>query len=425
MIWIFLIVLFLFLFLGVPVAFSMLVSAILLMFVLDIFDTYVIAENLVNGADNFSLMAIPFFILTGEIMNEGGVSKRIVDLASSFVGHIRGGVGYVAIISGLIFAGLSGSAVADTAALGGILIPMMVAEGYNKNYSTGLVASSGVLGTVLPPSIPMILFGVVGGVSITKLFIGGIVPGIIMAIGISIAWYFVSRKGNSSILPKASWNEKWKAFKRAILAIFLPFIIIVGLRGGIFTPTEAGVIAAVYALIISLLYKEIKVKSITKVLLEAAKTTGVVMFLAASAIVTSYVITVAQIPAQIANSLTNLSNHPTVLLLIIMFLLLFVGAVMDLTPAVLIFTPVLVPVITAVGIDPVYFGILMIINLSIGLLTPPVGTVLYVAAGISKTSIVDVTKGIWPFVLVYVIILLILAIFPGIITTPLEWFVPE
>ncbi len=425
MIWTFLGVLFFFLLLGVPVAFGMLVSAIVMLFVMGTFDTQIVAQNLIAGANSFSLMAIPFFILTGEIMNAGGISKRIVNLASALVGHIRGGLGYVTIIAGMIFASLSGSAVADTAALGAILIPMMIAKGYRKDQASGLVASSGILGTVLPPSIPMILLGVVGGVSITKLFMGGIIPGIIMAIGMSIAWFFVSRKNPGEVLPRATKKEIWKAFIGSIWALFLPVIIIVGLRGGVFTPTEAGVVAAVYSLIISLGYREIKLNAIVNTFLESAKTTGVVMFLAASAMVTAYVITVAQVPAEIAASLTSITDHPTVLLLIIMLLLLVVGAVMDLTPAVLIFTPVLLPVVTSVGIDPVYFGILMIMNLSIGLITPPVGTVLYVAAGISKISIIDITRGVWPFILVYVIVLILLVLFPGIVTVPLNWLVPE
>lgn len=421
MIWLFLVVLFSFLLIGIPVAFGMLVSAIAMLLALGVFDTQIIAQKLISGANSFSLMAIPFFILTGEIMNKGGISLRIVNLASALVGHKRGGLGYIAIISGMIFASLSGSAVADTAALGAILIPMMVSRGYHKNNSTGLIAASGMLGTVLPPSIPMILLGAVGGVSVTRLFMGGIVPGILMAIGISFTWYLVSKKDLSTVLPKASKKEVWKAFISAIWALFLPVIIIVGLRGGIFTPTEAGVVAAVYALIISLGYREITFSEILDTFLLSAKTTGIVMFLAATATVVAYVITIAQIPAELANTLTQISDHPTVLLIIIMGLLLIVGAVMDLTPAVLIFTPVLLPVVVSVGIDPVYFGILMIINLSIGLITPPIGTVLYVAAGISESSIVEVTKGVWPFVLTYIFVLLLLVIFPSLIMVPLEF----
>ncbi|OAS84734.1 MULTISPECIES: TRAP transporter large permease [Metabacillus] len=422
MILVFLLTLFLFLLIGVPVAISMLSSAIVMLAVLGLFDTGILGDYLVKGANNFSLMAIPFFILTGEIMNAGGVSKRIVEFASAFVGHIRGGLGYVVIMSGVIFAGLSGSAVADTAALGAILIPMMIAKGYNKNSSTGLVAATGIIGTIIPPSIPMILFGVVGGVSITQLFMAGIVPGILIAVGLVVVWYFVSKKDQSETVPKATAKQKWTALIRAFWALMLPVIIIVGLRGGIFTPTEAGVVAAIYALIISFFYREIKWRQLSNVFVDTAKTTGIVMFVASTAVVSGYAITVAQIPRELVEFLSGLTTNPTILLLIIMLFLLVVGCVMDLTPAILIFTPVLLPVVTAVGIDPVYFGLLMVINLSIGLITPPVGTVLYIGCGISKISIVDITKGIMPFLLVQLGILILLVLFPELVTVPLSWF---
>lgn len=420
MIWLFLGTLFLLLFLGVPVAFSMLVSAIALMFAMGTFDTQILAENLIRGANSFSLMAIPFFILTGEIMSAGGMSRRIIDFASSIVGHMRGGLGYVVIISGVIFAGLSGSAVADTAALGAILIPMMIGKGYNKNSSSGLVASSGIVGTIIPPSIPMILFGVVGGVSISQLFLSGIVPGLLIATGLCLAWFFVSKRDDSQRMPKATWKQRWRALVRAFWALLLPLIIIVGLRGGVMTPTEAGVVAAVYAFVVSLGYRELAMSKLGPVFVAAAKVTGLVLFLAAAAIVTSYVITVAQIPAELGAFLTGITENPTLLLLVIMAFMLIVGCVMDMTPAILIFTPVLLPAVVLVGIDPVYFGLLLIINLSIGLITPPVGTVLYVACGISKISLWDITKGIWPFWLVQVAVLLLLVLFPQIVTVPLD-----
>ncbi|NEU30833.1 TRAP transporter large permease subunit [bacterium LRH843] len=424
MLWVFLGVLFFFLFLGVPAAFSMLLSAIAMMLVMGIYDPQIVAQNLVNGANNFPLMAIPFFILAGEVMNAGGISKRVIHFATTLVGHIRGGLGYVTVLAGLIFAGLSGSAVADTAALGAILIPMMAARGYDIKRATGLVASSGIIAPIMPPSIALIMYGVIGSVSITQLFMAGIVPAAMFAVGLMIVWYFVARRDKLDTMPKASNKERFQAFTQAIWALFLPVLIIVGLRGGIFTPTEAAVVAAVYSIVISLVVyrNEFKLRDLPKVFVNTARTTGVVMFLAAAAMVSAWVITVAQVPAEMGAFIGGITSNPTVLLLIIMFMLLLIGCVMDMTPAILIFTPVLLPVVTAAGIDPVYFGILMVINLSIGLITPPVGTVLFVGAGISKISIVEVTKGIWPFILMYVVGLVLLVIFPQIVMTPLKWF---
>lgn len=418
MIWVFLGVLFAFLFAGVPVAAAMLVAASVVLASLGLFDTQVLAENIINGANNFALMAIPFFILTGEIMNAGGVSRRIVDFASSLVGHIRGGLGYVTVITGIIFAGISGSAVADTAALGAILIPMMVAKGYKTDKATALVASTGIIGTVIPPSIPMILFGVISGVSVTGMFMAGIVPGIIMGLGLMIIWRLITNREQMVKLPKASGKERRQSFVKASWALLLPLIIIVGLRGGVFTPTEAGVVASVYAFIISLFYRELTPRKMVDVLVSTAKTTGVVLFLAASAMVSAYAITIAQIPYQLSQTLMSVTTNPTLMIIIIMVFLFLVGCVMDMTPAILIFAPVLLPVVTALGIDPIYFGVIMVINLSVGLITPPVGTVLYVACGISKLSIIQLARTIWPYFTFYFVLLVVMAIFPQIITVP-------
>ncbi|MCM3704322.1 MULTISPECIES: TRAP transporter large permease [Cytobacillus] len=408
--------------LGVPIAFALLASAVMLMFAMGTFDSQIVAQNLINGANNFSLMAIPFFVLAGELMNAGGISRRIVDFSMALVGHIRGGLGFVAIIASILFAGLSGSAVADTAALGAILIPMMIAKGYNVNTSTGIICASGIIAPVIPPSIPMILFGVTAGVSITDLFMGGIIPGIMMGVGLMIGWFFMSRKDTSDLPPRKSAKEIWKAIQDASFALMLPVIIIGGLRGGVFTPTEAAVVAAFYALVVGLfIYRELKLEELYQVLIASAKTTSVVMFVAAAAMVSAWLITVANVPAEIAGYMGSLVSSPLLLMVVIMIFLLLIGLVMDLTPAILIFTPVLLPLVKMAGIDPVYFGIVMVINLCIGLITPPVGTVLYVGCGISKINLVDITKGIWPFLLVHIIVLALLILFPEIITVPLEW----
>lgn len=399
----------------------MLLSASIMLYHLDMFDTQLITENFVMGTNNFPLMAIPFFMLTGEIMKHGGISERIINFATSMVGHIKGGLGYVAIISGLIFAGLSGSAVADTAALGAILIPMMVSKKYDAARSTGLICAAGIISVVIPPSIPMIIYGITAGASITKLFMGGTVPGLLMVIGLWFVWKMLYRNNDSSLERKQSGKERWSAFKKAFWPLLLPVIIIVGLRGGIFTPTEAGVVAAIYAGLVSAAYKELTLAKLREVFIGTIKTTSMVMFVAAAAMISAFAITVAQIPTELVQTIKGLTDSPTILMLIIMLFLLLVGCVMDLIPAVLIFVPVLLPLLRAYNIDIAYFGIMMVINLSIGLITPPVGTVLYVGSGISKLGIGKLSKGISPFLLIYAIIMLLMVFFPDIVIVPMNW----
>ncbi|MCK3655062.1 L-dehydroascorbate transporter large permease subunit [Pasteurellaceae bacterium Macca] len=421
MLFLFLGSLFLFLFLGVPVALSMLLSASLMLFQMDMFDTQLIAENFVMGTNNFPLMAIPFFMLTGEIMKHGGISERIINFAMSMVGHIKGGLGYVVIISGLIFAGLSGSAVADTAALGAILIPMMASKNYDIARSTGLTCSAGIISVVIPPSIPMIIYGITAGASITRLFMGGTIPGLLMIIGLWLSWKFLYRNSNQHLDPKQSGKQRYEAFKKAFWPLLLPIIIIVGLRGGIFTPTEAGVVAAIYATIVSVLYKTLTLNKIQEVFINTIKTTAMVMFVAAAAMISAFAITVAQIPMELVTFIQGITDSSTTLMLVIMVFLLLVGCVMDLIPAVLIFVPVLLPLLRAYHIDIAYFGIMMVINLSIGLITPPVGTVLYVGSGISKLGIGKISRGIFPFLLVYFTILFLMVFFPEIVIIPMNW----
>lgn len=421
MLFLFLISLFFLLFLGVPVAISMILSASLMLLKLDMFDVQLITENFVMGTNNFPLMAIPFFMLTGEIMKHGGISERIINFAMSMVGHIKGGLGYVAIISGLIFAGLSGSAVADTAALGAILIPMMVARKYDAARSTGLICAAGIISVVIPPSIPMIIYGITAGASITKLFMGGVIPGLFMVAGLWIVWKALYRNEDNTTFEKQTAQQRWQAFKEAFLPLLLPVIIIVGLRGGIFTPTEAGVVAAIYAAAVSIYYRSLPREKIIEVFINTIKTTAMVMFVAAAAMVSGFAVTVAQIPMELVEFIKGITNNATVLMLVIMVFLLLIGCVMDLIPAVLIFVPVLLPLLRAYHIDVAYFGVMMVINLSIGLITPPVGTVLYVGSGVSKVGIGKLSKGILPFLAVYFVILILLAIFPQIVIAPMNW----
>jgi tripartite ATP-independent transporter DctM subunit len=407
---------------GIPIALALLMSGIALMLQLDMFDTQILASNLLDGADNFPLMAIPFFILAGELMNAGGISKRIIDFAMALVGHIRGGFGYVAIIASVIFAGLSGSAVADTAALGAILIPMMAEAGYDRAKSGALIASAGIIAPIMPLSIPMIVFGVTANVSIPKLFMSGVVPGLLLATFLAIAWAWMVRKESFIVQPRKSLPELWQATRGAAWAFVLPAIIIFGLRGGIFTPTEAAAIAAWYAFFVGVfVYKELKISQLHKVLTTAAKTTSIIMLLAAAAMVSSWLITVANIPGQITAMLTDYMDNKILLMFLINIIVLIVGTAMDVMPTILILTPVLMPIVQQAGIDPVYFGFMFVFNNCIGLLTPPVGTVLNVAAGVGKIPMDDIIKRVMPFMWVEIVLLLLLTLFPDLVLVPLKW----
>ena len=409
--------------LGVPIAYALLVSGVALMVQLNNFDAQILAQNLVEGANSFPLLAVPFFMLAGEIMNVGGLSKRIVVFASALVGHVHGGLGYVAILAAVMMAALSGSAVADTAALASLLLPMMIAAGHDPARSGGLIASAGIIAPIIPPSIGFVIFGVAGGVSVSKLFMAGIVPGLMMGVAIAFTWWLVARKEGNTPPPKATWAQRAAAFRQATWALVLPVIVLVGLKFGVFTPTEAAVVAAVYALLVStLVYKELKWRDLYAVFASAAKTTAVVMFLVAAAMVSSWLITIAQIPAQLVTLLQPLLDDPKLLMFAIMVLVMLVGTAMDMTPTILIMTPVLMPVVKAAGIDPVYFGVLFVMNNAIGLVTPPVGTVLNVVAGVGKLKMDAVTKGVVPFMIAEFALMFLFVLFPELVMVPARWF---
>ena len=356
-------------------------------------------------------------------MNAGGLSRRIVNFAMACVGHIKGGLGYVTIMAAVIMAALSGSAVADAAALASLLLPMMVAAGHDRARSAGLIASAGIIAPVIPPSIGFVIFGVAGNVSISKLFMAGIVPGIMLGAALWVTWWWLARSEVVKVPPRKSIAEIGVALKEATWALVLPLIVVFGLKIGVFTPTEAAVVAAVYALFISIfIYKELSLKSLVPLFVAAAKTSAIVMFLVAAAMVSAWLITVANLPAQLISLLQPLLDSPRLLMLTIMIITMIVGTALDMTPTILLLTPVLMPVVKAAGIDPVYFGVLFIINNAIGLITPPVGTVLNAVAGVGKISMDEVTRGVLPFMVAQFIIMFAMVAFPALVMVPARWF---
>ncbi|MGL4323067.1 MAG: TRAP transporter large permease subunit [Beijerinckiaceae bacterium] len=408
---------------GMPIAIALLACGVALMLWLGVFDAQIVAQNLVGGADSYPLMAVPFFMLAGELMNAGGLSRRIIALAVTLVGHWRGGLGYVAVIAAIVMASISGSAVADTAALAALLVPMMREAGYRMDRSCGLIAAGGIIAPVIPPSIGFVVFGVAAGVSITRLFLAGIVPGLLMGLALVVTWYVVARKDNVLPTRRATAREVTRSFLDGLWALALPVVIIGGMKAGVFTPTEAAAVAVVYAGVVGMfVYGDLKIADIRPALIAAIKTSAAVMFLVGAAMVSAWLITIADIAGEVGRLFQPIMGYPILLMAAMMVLVFVVGTALDFIPTVLILTPVLMPLVKQAGIDPVYFGVLFIMNNAIGLLTPPVGTVLNVVCSVGKVEMDRVVRGVMPFLLAQIAVMMLLVIFPSLVTAPARFF---
>ncbi|MCF7803326.1 MAG: TRAP transporter large permease [Candidatus Marinimicrobia bacterium] len=404
--------------LGVPISFTIGLSTLFTMLVsvdpIPAFTT--IAQRMATGLDSFALLAIPFFILAGQIMNHGGIARRLIRFAEVMVGGLRGGLSYVIVVACMLFGAISGSAVAATAAIGGFLIPLMVKKGYELNFSTALNITASTTGLLIPPSNILIVYAFAsGGTSVAALFLAGYMPGILVGVGLmAVAAIYSMRMG----FPKGDTvglKEGVIAFFDALPSIFMIVVVIGGIVAGYFTATEASAIAVAYAFVLAvLIYREVKWKEIPKILLDTSSTTAMVMMLIATSIAMSWIMSYVNIPQAVSSTLIGLTDSKIVIFIIINIILLLVGTFMDMTPAVLIFTPIFLPVVQQLGMDPVHFGIMMVLNLCVGLCTPPVGTVLFVGTGISNTSIEKVVKPLLPLYAVMVIGLMIVTFIPWI-----------
>jgi C4-dicarboxylate transporter DctM subunit len=402
---------------GVPISFVLGIASLAAMYFVADYPMQVVVQRMFAGVDSFPLMAIPFFMLAGSLMEKGGITTRIIGFALSLVGGLRGALAHVVAIAGIIMGGISGSGVADTAAIGTIMVPEMGKRGYHLPFASALIAASGSIGLIIPPSIAMILYGVSSGSSIGDLFVAGFVPGVLIAAGFMLVSHFIAKKRGYPTEPKMSGAQRWVSFKESIWALMMPIIIIVGIRMGVFTPTEGGVVAVVYAFVIGkFIYRELDWGDFPEILSSATANTAVISFLIATASLFGWLLASEQIPQQISETILSISDNQYVILLLINGLLLVVGMFLDSGPAIILLVPVLVPVAQSLDVNLTQFGLLMVINLTIGLLTPPVGTVLYVVSNISKVPLSRLSMAILPFIGVMLFVLMMVTYIPQLTT---------
>ncbi|MGE5553030.1 MAG: TRAP transporter large permease [Betaproteobacteria bacterium] len=403
--------------LGLPVAFSLAVSAVVLALVQKVSLSIAVAQG-INGINSFPLLAIPFYMLLGEIMNRGSIAQRLVKLADALIGFVTGGLGLVAVLASMFMGGISGSAVADSAAIGGILIPSMQRQKYPAKVAGAIVGTASVIGIIIPPSIPFVLFGITTSTSIARMFLGGFVPGIMMGVALGTVVYLQAKRYGYAI-PESGfrWRALVESLKESWLSLLIPGIVVGGILGGVFTATEAGAAASAVALLLSfLVYRDLTLGELWRLFKVSAKTTASVLFLVATASITAWLLTIARVPDGILAVLTSVTRSRLGILLLIHAFLLVVGCVMDLTPALLILAPILLPVAEKLGFNPVFFGVTMCINLGIGLVTPPVGTILYIMSGLTKSPVDELVPAMLPYIAAMVVVLLILLLFPPLVT---------
>lgn len=409
--------------LGVPVAISLGLSSALALFIAGDMPLATVAQRSFVALDSFPLMAIPLFILAGVIMEYGGISQKLINLANALTGHVTGGLAIVTVITTLFFAAISGSSVAATAALGSILIPAMIRRGYHKEFAGGVQAVSGTLGIILPPSIPLILYGVAAGASIGDLFVASMLPGIIIGLGLVVTVYLIAKRRDYKKERKATGKELMKAFWEAIPAVIMPFIILGGIYSGIFTATEAAAVAVVYAFIISMfVYKGIGLSNIRTVLTSATETTASIMFILATAGLFSWILTIENVPQQVAQTITSVTDSTVIFLLLVVILLLFIGMFMETNASIIILAPILVPIASEIGVDPVHFGVVMIVALALGMVTPPLGLNLFIVGRIGKIRIDQLTRALIPFYIAVIIAIALITFIPQITLWPVQLF---
>ncbi len=406
---------FVLLLINVPIVFSLVAPATLYL-IMENVPLMVVGQRLMAGVDSFPLLAVPLFVLAGNVMNGGGITDRIFDFAQKLVGHLTGGLGYANILASVIFAGMSGSAIADAGGLGAIELKAMKDAGYDEDFSLAITGASSIIGPIIPPSVPAVVYAVVAEESVGRLFIGGVLPGMLMAIALSVLVYIQCRRKNYAVTPFEGASDLWVSFKRAFFPLMTPVIILAGTFSGVFTPTEVASVTVLYALILGFIYRSVTLRSVPMLFIQTARTTIGVMVIVAGAGLFSWVFARAHIPGMISGLFVDMVSSKIIALVVINIFLLIVGMIMDNSAAIPIFVPVLLPIALYFGIDPIHFGIICILNLMIGLLTPPVGLVLYVLSGVSKVPFEKISKAMIPYLLTLIVVLYIITFVPSIVT---------